>query len=943
MTEKYSPQKHEFGTDAAAEWAKSITPGQGKKEAKLKKIRDVTNPRKKKEVAEVAGTDFFAFRSLSEDVTFRAMTKRVQYASQPGRPGKRVSLPTRELIMTLTSYNSRAEAAKAKSQFNVAKPVWDVTLHAMDTKLYVRELAKKGKYIYFLSFDDVLPYLVTTGKKRIPKKDWKYFGDEYEYISFHTFGKNYVAAPGTGLAAPVGETGEETVGAVPVQLADKSSSELGRMMESSVALRNFIESLTTVDYIDEKLNELMDVVDNEELVNEIARKLNEGYDEEVLGDEFYKSLKRVIKSAKSGDIGFSVKVKNLDKIQVTGKRMNKSEELVLNIPWFKDYVYYIKQDGLAPSVELFATSNKPLTREDLMLLKTWCQVDDHPIFENLPRSGSQGLDYYIDEDLLGKSGKLRPFVSNVMDDAPTAAKKKLRKFLYGTSNANYQFKDDSNNRFKKAPKSYSMKGSPTESFKLVPTNRKTFMMATLYEHSEDGSVVIYEDAHGSAELEVNASSLSEVVKKLQSDKLFDERNWEVEGSWVGDGGYGYDELHIVRGPRGLKEETERWDDWLDKLNEAEGNLESLGYGAQEFLSYCEEGMTVMDEDGNSYEDDEDLSELPDPNYEGAEEEDPFEEKVKGYKMKGSANKQFLISNYHKKAWTTYDKYIHDNNGSVVGERVLWRWGSSFVDAPNIKEVLKKLEEDGGFDSRKWEDEEGGDKTDGQDTETFVIRGPKGLRPETDAYQNWEANLLSAQLYTIGYEHDEEYNICDEVPILIESLDEENSKIIYDPDEEINVELALVNGIRVTHDADVSNDVMEKPPEDPNGETEQNSEWPTEIEEYDDVWDAYADGLATGRGLNDEEAEETATDHFEEHFESSEIKGKIGKYTIRSVKSYGTLVGWGGTSKYIIFITSGNKLEMHNHQESYVTGLDNKDLEESDLASLEQEMIRAFII
>jgi hypothetical protein len=36
MTEKYSPQKHEFGTDAAAAWAKSITPGQGEKKEKKK-------------------------------------------------------------------------------------------------------------------------------------------------------------------------------------------------------------------------------------------------------------------------------------------------------------------------------------------------------------------------------------------------------------------------------------------------------------------------------------------------------------------------------------------------------------------------------------------------------------------------------------------------------------------------------------------------------------------------------------------------------------------------------------------------------------------------------------------------------------------------------------------------------------------------------------------
>ena len=39
MTEKYSPQKHEFGTDAAAEYAKSITPGQGKKDKEKKKMK----------------------------------------------------------------------------------------------------------------------------------------------------------------------------------------------------------------------------------------------------------------------------------------------------------------------------------------------------------------------------------------------------------------------------------------------------------------------------------------------------------------------------------------------------------------------------------------------------------------------------------------------------------------------------------------------------------------------------------------------------------------------------------------------------------------------------------------------------------------------------------------------------------------------------------------
>jgi len=36
MTEKYSPQKHEWGTDASAKYAKGLTPGQGEEKEKKK-------------------------------------------------------------------------------------------------------------------------------------------------------------------------------------------------------------------------------------------------------------------------------------------------------------------------------------------------------------------------------------------------------------------------------------------------------------------------------------------------------------------------------------------------------------------------------------------------------------------------------------------------------------------------------------------------------------------------------------------------------------------------------------------------------------------------------------------------------------------------------------------------------------------------------------------
>ena len=53
MTEKYSPQKHEWGTDASTKYAKSITPGEGKK-------------KEKKE-----SKDFFEFREELDEATYQ--------------------------------------------------------------------------------------------------------------------------------------------------------------------------------------------------------------------------------------------------------------------------------------------------------------------------------------------------------------------------------------------------------------------------------------------------------------------------------------------------------------------------------------------------------------------------------------------------------------------------------------------------------------------------------------------------------------------------------------------------------------------------------------------------------------------------------------------------------------------------------------------------------
>ena len=55
MPEEYSPQKHEWGTDASDKYARDITPGQGKKE--------------KKKVKE--SKDFFQFRKELDEATYQ--------------------------------------------------------------------------------------------------------------------------------------------------------------------------------------------------------------------------------------------------------------------------------------------------------------------------------------------------------------------------------------------------------------------------------------------------------------------------------------------------------------------------------------------------------------------------------------------------------------------------------------------------------------------------------------------------------------------------------------------------------------------------------------------------------------------------------------------------------------------------------------------------------
>ena len=145
--------------------------------------------------------DFDKIREeLVEEVTFRSMKMRVKYASTPGRPSKRVTKPTREMILNLRSYENKASASKDRGMFNRAKEVWDATLFSMDTRLFVRELRLQGAYMYFLSFDGVLPYMAVEVVKKIPKNDWQYFSDEYQYATYYTFKKRFVEEEHEGNA-----------------------------------------------------------------------------------------------------------------------------------------------------------------------------------------------------------------------------------------------------------------------------------------------------------------------------------------------------------------------------------------------------------------------------------------------------------------------------------------------------------------------------------------------------------------------------------------------------------------------------------------------------------------------------------------------------------------------------------------------------------------------
>ena len=605
MTEKYSPQKHEWGKEASASWAKSMTPGQegtigipnGKASMKFKNVR----PKKEQVKETISGTSFFQYREdLQEKISHRMMMIKVKYASTPGRPGKRISAPTRKMLATLSSYNSKGEASKAKATFNRAKEVWDVTLHNMDTRLYVRELKFKGDYVYWLSFDNVLPHMVMSGKKKIPKKDWMYFGDEYEYMTFRDFGKNFVSPEEEGMASVKSgtPTTDKELGAMDPELIGKSSEELEEMLKKingagSEMFSSYVEEGAIEGLFEEAFDD-----HGYEIESKLLTMLKE--DAEEARFELFTSLDKryqtMLNKIKKGNIKFSVTTEG-EKLNLVGGKI--SDELFLNLPWFKEYLYFIT-DALDT---FYMTSRKELTTKEANIIKeSWRRMNTD-------------------------------FVGGSISD---------------------------------------------------------------FEFAEPG------------EIEIDEREILDFIQEVKKD---------------------------------MPEKEVR------KL--------------QSFIGY-------------------------DPKFKGHVPDDvvdEFEEKVPSYNMKGSSDEYFTIENYHKKSWITNEKYVHDDE-SVVVQYMLWRWASANVSAPNLVELVKKLEEDGGFDSRTWEDYDIGSKMDGYAPEgVTVLRGPVGLLPDTDAYEEWEESLDGNELYELGYEEDEWFDQCNFSPILI--TDEEGNKYVFTNGENVS--------------------------------------------------------------------------------------------------------------------------------------------------------------
>jgi len=68
MTEKYSPQKHEWGTDASDKYARNMTPGEGKKKKKVKESKDFFQFREELDEATYQGKEVALNKPMKGDV-----------------------------------------------------------------------------------------------------------------------------------------------------------------------------------------------------------------------------------------------------------------------------------------------------------------------------------------------------------------------------------------------------------------------------------------------------------------------------------------------------------------------------------------------------------------------------------------------------------------------------------------------------------------------------------------------------------------------------------------------------------------------------------------------------------------------------------------------------------------------------------------------------------
>ena len=589
MPEDYKPQKHEFGTPASAKWAKSMTPGQegttgipnGKTSMKFKDVR----PKKEKVEETVSGRSFFQYREdLFENVNPQVLLRKIKYDSIPKKPSRRVSANTRNVIKSMKLYGSRNEASRARGLFTRGKEVSEVTLPLIVgvggmkglygepvTKLFIRELKVKNGYAYFFSFNGKLPHMHSSSDKKIPKRDWDNFADEYQYTTYLTFGKYFVNPEQYGVEKDTS-----------TDMMEMSLEEIGEMIKSeNGALAQMVSSyIEDPESIGEFLASLVDSY-SYEIRKSLKESAEDGMNlvEEAITESFDNMLKGIRNSKR---LKF---LEPEDQIQVRGGKIPDKE--FLKFPWFKEYLYTV-EDSLS---EYMVTSDKPFSEKDashldLFIRKTLTRGSAKAYFDEISTAEDGNKDFTVSKEQLLAFVKLK-----TPDDV---AKKVLSFSGFDKSYVAKKGED----MFDEKVKGYKMKGSGSIEFSIQATKR-AINQHEKWVNYEDGSIIGQTINWRSGDFTVLAPSAKELAIKLVKDDGFDERKWDgYEGGSQFDGDVV--ETWVIKGPDGILPDTEAYEDWEEKVIDDGEDLADLGYEGEQVFMETEGALVIQDEDGNEF-------------------------------------------------------------------------------------------------------------------------------------------------------------------------------------------------------------------------------------------------------------------------------------------------------------------------------------------------------